>query len=217
MPEALSAAALLAALAASLAGSLHCVGMCGPLRLFLPTGRSGALGYQAGRLAAYLALGAALGWLGWALPLWAVAALALAGFAAAFSRRSLPGMSTARARLLAAATARPWLLGLASGLLPCGMLHAWLLAAAATRSPLWGGALLLMLWLGTAPALEGASLALRGPVERARRRFPRAVPAVLLLLALLPLGLRIGMEAWRERPGAEVARPAAVETCPFHP
>ncbi|MCC6751501.1 MAG: sulfite exporter TauE/SafE family protein [Deltaproteobacteria bacterium] len=63
-------AMLLAALGASLFGSLHCVGMCGPFVGFYagssPGSRGSAalfghLGYHGGRLVTYLALGAAAG------------------------------------------------------------------------------------------------------------------------------------------------------------
>lgn len=79
-------AAPLAVLAASLAGSLHCAGMCGPLVLFYAGSdgdpaavRRGHLAYNLGRLAAYLALGAVAGALGAAVELTG----ALAGFAGA--------------------------------------------------------------------------------------------------------------------------------------
>lgn len=79
-------AAPLAVLAASLAGSLHCAGMCGPLVLFYAGGdgdpaavRLGHVAYNLGRLVAYLALGAAAGALGAAVEVTG----ALAGFVGA--------------------------------------------------------------------------------------------------------------------------------------
>ena len=63
-----------AAFILGLAGSLHCAGMCGPLALALPhpgRGMAGFVGgrllYQLGRLATYMALGAASGALGHSL------------------------------------------------------------------------------------------------------------------------------------------------------
>jgi uncharacterized protein len=62
-------------LSASLLGSLHCVGMCGPLLAFARGGRgnggpqAGLWAYHLGRLLAYLALGFSAGWLGRGLDL----------------------------------------------------------------------------------------------------------------------------------------------------
>jgi sulfite exporter TauE/SafE len=67
-----NAALLGTALVASLAGSLHCAGMCGGFVAFYaasgrgPFGRAlaGHLAYNGGRLATYLLLGALAGWIG---------------------------------------------------------------------------------------------------------------------------------------------------------
>jgi uncharacterized protein len=48
-------------------GTAHCIGMCGPLVLALPTAAGGAVAhglYHLGRIASYAAVAAALGWLG---------------------------------------------------------------------------------------------------------------------------------------------------------
>ncbi len=67
----MSIAWLLAALITGLVGSLHCVGMCGPLAMALPVGRLPAsqrgLGvglYHLARLTAYAGLGIAIGSVG---------------------------------------------------------------------------------------------------------------------------------------------------------
>lgn len=75
-------------------------------------------------------------------------------------------------------------LGLANGLLPCGLSYALLARAAATGSPVEGGLVMLAFGLGTVPALLGAGLVL------GRFRLPRwserlAALAVLVMGALL--------------------------------
>jgi sulfite exporter TauE/SafE len=162
---------------AGLAGSVvHCVGMCGPFVLGqaadrmarLPAGRmceaarlrSGLLlPYHAGRIATYAALGAAAGALGsltlpTALP---AGLLALAGtlFLLLALGRAWPGLHLGGgiAALAGPAGRLGGLpLGLALGLLPCGMVYA-ALAAAASLGPLLGAAAMIAFGLGTVPAL----------------------------------------------------------------
>ena len=75
-------------------------------------------------------------------------------------------------------------LGLANGLLPCGLSYALLARAGATGSPVEGGLVTLAFGLGTVPALLGAGLVL------GRFRLPRwserlAALAVLVMGVLL--------------------------------
>lgn len=171
--------------------------MCGPLRLVVGERLGQRVAYQGGRLAAYLALGLLAGSVGGALPRWLLATVVV--IVAIFSLGSfapLPGARSwqrARQRWVSAASAQPALLGLVSGLLPCGMLHAWVLVAAAAASPSLGAAVLGVLWLGTLPALEVGAFALRRPLSALRIRFPRAFPLFFLALSLAPLLWRGGM------------------------
>lgn len=191
MHEALAFSSIAAAALAAVTGSLHCVAMCGPLRIIAGDGWPGRISYQAGRGLAYLLLGATAGALGLALPTWALALLVFGGLLLGFSGGKLPASwQKRRGSLLAAASASPFLLGFSSGLLPCGMLHAWVAAAAATASPLWGALLLGVLWLGALPALELGSWFLAKPIASARKKFPRLVPLSFVLIALIPLLLR---------------------------
>lgn len=161
--------------------------MCGPLRL-LSLGTRGALWkYQSGRALAYLGLGLAAGGAGAQLPLWALLPLLLLGISFSFVEKKLAPIGKAHAWILRAASSHTFLLGLASGALPCGLLYAWVAVATASGSALQGAGLLGVLWLGTLPALEGGSTLLRAPLTRLRMRFPRALPLAFLLIALLPL------------------------------
>jgi sulfite exporter TauE/SafE len=182
----LDGAAFVAVLAGAFLASPHCVLMCGPLRLL----GGNRLAYQAGRGLAYSFLGLAAGTFGWSLPPWALAVFALLAIAGIALQISLP-----RPKWHAT---NPFFLGLSSGLLPCGLLHGWVAAAAATASPLRGLAVLGALWLGTLPALETGSVLLAKPLARARTRFPRALPILVLLLALAPA-------LWRARGAFEKA------------
>lgn len=213
-----------AAFAAGLTGSLHCALMCGPLACApLPAaagGRSGAAAaWHAGRLAAYLAVGAALGLAGGGLaralaervqPLlpWLMAA-GLAATALELGRRlpALPGLAAAGRRLARwGARARPagraFALGAATPLLPCGLLYGLFLAAVGTGSPAGGALVLGLFGLGSLPGLAAvqAGAAWSGRYPRAERILRRAVPLVAA-----------GVLVWRA-----LAAPAAGGAPPCH-
>ncbi len=90
-------------------------------------------------------------------------------------------------------------LGALHGLLPCPLLYPAFLYAFALGSPLWGGASLLALGVGTFPTLflYGAAVGSMG-AER-RRHLHRALGAAFLLLGTIPLlkGLvLLGVPVW---------------------
>lgn len=176
---------------AAVGASLHCVGMCGPLRVLAAGQAQARWLYQGGRLLTYFALGVGAGFLGAALPTWAAFLfLGLAILASLPFWPSIGWITKVRARLLRAASGQPFFLGVASGLLPCGLLHLWVAAAAATASPAQGAMLLLILWAGTLPALELGVKLLQPLLAPLRRRFPHALPIVMILLALVPVWAR---------------------------
>ncbi len=198
--------ALVAALLAGLVGSPHCMGMCGGFAAACARPLRGAALWHAGRLATYAALGALAGALGGGVPgpAWVPAALAvplllwfsasLAGLVPAGPAR-VPGL----ARLGAALARRDgsgwrFLLGLATGLLPCGMVYAALALAVAAGSAAGGAATMIVFGLGTVPAL--ALLAAGVRALALRTVWSRRALAVLVLVAgLFSVGMRL-------RPGA---------------
>src|SRR4051812_6183041 len=137
------------------------------------------LAYQGGRLLSYVALGAAAGTAGRALDLAGAAAgvgqiaaivtgvlLLIWGLGAMLetqgvrwlpARRALPSFVV---RFLASLRDRPssgraTTLGLATALLPCGWLYAFVLTAAGTADPVAGALVMFALWVGNAPMLLG--------------------------------------------------------------
>ncbi len=169
------------------------------------------LPYHAGRLATYATLGAVSGWIG-ALPLpQAVPALLLAlaasGFLLLALRRLQPGFAFAGAgipsgpgwgnRLAAMAgrigdgRMRGLKLGLALGLLPCGLVYA-ALAAASASGALLGGLGMLAFGLGTMPALVLVGLLGHAAARQWQATANRAAPWVLAGNGLLLLAL-----SWR--------------------
>ena len=240
---------LIAIGASSLAGSLHCVAMCGPL-----VGLSGgarslrlALIHSLGRLATYATLGVAAGLVGRAVDVAGqlaaaqhVAAIVAGGVIVVGGVRAIavargwlrvhPASATRWKRGLVQIRSRPsgfpppkvfsilvprfarttrtenrsmvvgrrparraWLIGVLTGLLPCGWLWAFVVSAAGTASPSTGAAVMAVFWLGTVPAMTGV-LTLGGPViDGVRRKLPVISACVLIGLGLATLAVR-----WRD-------------------
>lgn len=197
-----------------LTGSLHCVGMCGPLLLALPLDAAGKrqvlrdmLVYHLGRILSYAALGMLFGLLGQGL---AVAGLQKAlsigaGFfmlgmallAWRFERliTALPGLETVTQRvkrrmgqLLHRHPGRSlFSLGLLNGLLPCGMVYAALAGAISTAGGMAGGVFMAIFGLGTLPLLLMVSVLGRSLNPSLRRKIGVAKPVLLLVAGLLLL------------------------------
>lgn len=152
--------------------SPHCMGMCGGVLLgAVSTARSragqrrAALAYNGGRVLAYTALGALFGGIGAALVMdrsvqsMVFTLLGLGLFLLGLNMWGLlPGLGTLLpappCRLPEGAKRRgagqPLLIGLLTGLMPCGTLYALWFQAAAAGSPIRGGLYALCFSLGTA-------------------------------------------------------------------
>ncbi|MBO0935429.1 sulfite exporter TauE/SafE family protein [Fibrella sp. HMF5335] len=204
------------ALLTGLAGSLHCIGMCGPLAMALPVGRfpTAQRGlvrglYHAGRLLAYSLLGAVVGTLGqgllladlqrpvaigagvWLL-LWVIWAKTLPG---GFHASAITGKLTASlARLLRQPTL-PHMAGLGflNGLLPCGSVYVALAGALATPSPVAGAAYMLVFGLGTLPAMIGLNVLISRLTPLTRQYLGRSLPVTTVLVALWLIVRGVGL------------------------
>ncbi len=196
-------------LVASLAGSLHCAGMCGPLLLVMHRGRPSPvlhIAYQTGRVATYTALGVAAGVLGRGVDTLAAArglehaALGLTAMALV-SMLVIPRWRTKRhagfgldlmrgALMQAAPPLRALLFGAATGLMPCGWLYAWLAVAMGTGTALAGGAVMGAFAVGSIPALWSSNVLLVKAHALLRHRAPRLVPIMVIASAVLALAMR---------------------------
>jgi sulfite exporter TauE/SafE len=212
--------------AASLLGSLHCAGMCGGLVAFYAgtNARDGRapmlphLAYNAGRLAAYTALGAAAGALGAMLDttggallgaqrvaaaiagtlmlLWGAVSL-LSALGARVPRPAAPaGLHRVVRRGVALAAAAPpvaraGVIGVLTGCLPCGWLYAFALAAAGTGSALAGAGLMAVFWAGTLPVMLGVGVGVQSIARPLARHIPAACAVAMIVIGLLALDGRI--------------------------
>lgn len=207
-------ALLLTAILLGLAGSLHCVGMCGPLLLALPLDALAKrkvflqmLVYHSGRILTYGLLGIAFGLLGKGLAvagfqkLLAIGAgvfmLGMAFMAWRFERliTALPGFnrftqgvkSGIGNRMRLHPNGSTFSIGLLNGLLPCGMVYAALAGAIASTGWLEGGLFMLFFGLGTLPLLLLVSLLGRSFSLSIRQKIKIAQPILLGLVGLLLL------------------------------
>ena len=218
-------------------GSLHCVGMCGPLVLALPRGSMGAtafvagrLLYSVGRMMTYAALGAAVGsvgriavmagWqqgftiaLGASLIASALVPSLVRGAAShlTVAARWTEAVRRTLVRLLGKSfPGTLFLTGLANGLLPCGFVYAALAAAAALGDPLSAALFMAGFGAGTLPVMSG--IALLGPRlhNLLRGRWGLLIPVFSATLGALIVarGLNLGIP-WLSPPLPPDAGPAA--------
>lgn len=193
-----------AAVVAALAGSPHCVGMCGALACAAGDRAEHHVAYHLGRVGTYAALGALAGAFGGAIPgpPWltsAVAAVFLAGFAASLAglvpepRLIVPGLSALGARVARRMDVPSRVVfGAVNGLLPCGLVYATLSLAVAASSPAAGAAILAVFGVATVPALALATFGLRRALARSRAA-RQGLAALVLVSGLGTLGWRAGL------------------------
>lgn len=202
---------LVGVVSASLLGSVHCAGMCGPfVAVYSGAGESSPRGmwrahaaYHGGRAATYLGLGAVGGGAGKALDrlgdfaglshlaalvsgvlviLWGLAVF-IPGLASRLPIAQLiePGLIRLGKK---PRVFRASLLGVFTPLLPCGWLYAFVLTAAGTGSVFGGLSVMGAFWLGTVPALLGMGAVLSRMGDSLRRRLPMLTGATLIALGL---------------------------------
>ncbi len=190
------------ALLIGFAGSLHCVGMCGPLMLAMIPGQGAWaywLQYQGSRILAYGLMGLFLGSLGQGFAFLGLqkimsimAGVILFGMALQATRGlnlKLAWLDQFQARLhqrfkslLPISKApSPFLLGLMNGFLPCGLSYGALAGAWATAGAVQGFLFMVLFGLGTLPLL--VLLQFSGHDLRRRLRGHWSFLQVILLLS----------------------------------
>lgn len=202
-----------------LAGSLHCVGMCGPLALALPLkshtrwGRFfSALSYNTGRTITYFTMGSVLGWTG--------SRLVVVGYQQAFSiaagvliltlliaGRFLPKVELFSsfqlrfkkyiAGFLSRGNSSGALLvfGMLNGLLPCGLVYMAIASALIIGGPLESGIFMAAFGLGTIPLMLLVMVTGHLISFSVRSAMKKAVPYFIGLIAVLMIlrGLNLGI------------------------
>jgi sulfite exporter TauE/SafE len=202
--------------AGGLLGSSHCIGMCGGFALALGSTRRSFVAnlsrqavYSLGRIFTYATAGAAAGFGGWRLMhalnsvMWIQAVLAIsAGVLLISEGLRAMGWSAGRSpmspgsclgphffgALLAASRLRSvFLAGIINGLLPCGLVYAYLALAASSGDMMHGWATMAVFGLGTMPVMvlvgSGGSVL----KHTARRHLLRIAGGCVLVMGVISI------------------------------
>ncbi|MEM7106069.1 MAG: sulfite exporter TauE/SafE family protein [Bacteroidota bacterium] len=203
---------IIAALTLGLMGSLHCIGMCGPIAMALPhsseskwTTLSNLLLYNGGRVVTYGFIGILFGAIGLGVSLagyqqalsiiLGVTLLAVALFSLNLEKSFVQWplinklffwvKNQLSQRLQHSGSSSFFVVGLLNGLLPCGMVY-MALAGAVLAGSIIGGAIFMMVFgLGTIPLMLLASLAKGMVSPKVRKRFMKLVPAFMAIIAMM--------------------------------
>lgn len=168
---------LVTAFILGLTGSLHCVGMCGPIALMIGGNKSLLLNrvlYNLGRTMTYVTMGIAVGLFGkifqWggvqgriSIALGLLTLLLL--FIPALQTRLQPSLTPMMLKLKKLFAARlqskrlvsSLTSGIVNGFLPCGLVYAALAIALVQATPLQSAAVMMLFGLGTIPMLLAAA------------------------------------------------------------
>lgn len=213
-----------------LAGSLHCIGMCGPLALSLPVSHSNNLSrisggfiYNSGRILSYTSMGLIFGSLGNLI------------IAAKWQNSLSIGLGIIILLYLlfpkkyfhfstATTLAKPFMLlrqelgklfqskklsslffiGVLNGFLPCGLVYLALTSSAISASPVNGAMFMLFFGIGTFPMMFATVLMGNYLNQSLRQKIHKAVPALLFFMAVLLIlrGMNLGIPFISPGPGA---------------
>ena len=200
-----------------LAGSLHCVVMCGAFATScsqLGSKKSGVAYYNIGRILSYSLLGAFAGLLGsgfttlfknpWVEIIPAVLlgffflAWGLSLFKGKSFHPSLPGLlhkklnlTLGRVYQMQAGSLRSLFLGIFTVFLPCGLLYGIILALAAFQDPFTGALGMLFFGLGTLPALALGTNIISKVFNPLKESWPNLTSLCLISFGLFTIVYRI--------------------------
>lgn len=222
---------LTATFLAGLAGSPHCIGMCGGFAAAC-AGKDAGAAWHLGRLTTYGLLGALAGFTGAVIPgpSWVaptISTVAIVWFAAVLAglvpepRFRIPGLSRLATRLARSkGPAGRWLFGMATSALPCGLVYAALAIPVASGSALVGAVSMVVFGLATVPALLIVTSGVRRLALRDLRT-RRLLAAGVLLAGLTSIGLRqamnpAGMAGMHEPLGSSAAPASAMDAASSH-
>ena len=201
-----------------LVGSLHCAGMCGPLALALPAAGNtmpgyvlGRVAYNTGRIVTYCLLGIVFGLAGWTFLLaglqrWVSIALGVSLLLCLFASRRLSlsrpvtfAVNQLKSRMSVLLRRRSFaalaVLGLANGLLPCGLVYVACAGAAATGGTLAGASYMIAFGVGTVPMMLAISLSGKLVPPSLRLKLVKTIPVCVFLQGSLLIlrGMSLGI------------------------
>jgi hypothetical protein len=206
-----------------LIGSVHCIGMCGPLVMAIPISHQSNLQkwvsiflYHFGKISSYAVLGVLLGLFGSSLPLFGVqenlsivmGSIMLLYVLYVFVLKWNWAPSFFKSNILYTIIIKKmgalfksknrgsfYLIGFLNGLLPCGMVYLALTSALATQSVIQGGMIMAFFGLGTMPALIMLAIAGQYMGRTVRTKLQSLLPVFIFSMGILLIlrGLNLGI------------------------
>ena len=225
---------LVSALILGLLGSLHCVGMCGPIAFMLPVDRSNSFKkvsqiamYHFGRLLAYSIIGLVFGLVGKSLYIFGIQqqlsiiigvlmiVVVLLPHKTIgkynFSKplyKIISKVKTGLGKALKKKTADTFLtIGFLNGFLPCGLVYMAVFGAVATGSLLEGSLYMILFGVGTIPLMTSAIYLGKFLNSTIKQRIQKAIPVFVVIIGLLFIlrGLGLGIPYLSPAPIVEMA------------
>lgn len=224
---------LLSALVLGLLGSLHCLGMCGPIAFMLPVDKNnklkkaGQVGvYHFGRLVAYGIIGLVFGFLGKGLYIFGIQQklsiaigilmIALVLLPSRYLNRFkiaqplyriISKIKSGLGKSLKKKTFDAFLsIGFMNGFLPCGLVYMALVGAIGMGDPFLGGIYMILFGLGTIPLMT-TTVYFSGMLKGvARQKVQKLIPLFVVLIGTLFIlrGLGLGIPYISPKPMTEM-------------
>lgn len=228
------------ALVLGLLGSLHCLGMCGPIAFMLPLDQSNMTKktmqlsiYHFGRLLAYGIIGMLFGFLGKGLALFGIQQKLSIGIGVIMillvliPTKYLNGhkfltpvysiLGKVKSKLggeLKKKTPDAFLtIGFLNGFLPCGLVYMALLGAIAMGNPLQGGLYMMLFGLGTVPLMSLVVYSKGILGNSIKNKFRKLIPVFVVIIGVLFIirGLGLGIPYVSPKPMATDSVTATIE------
>ena len=213
---------LLSGFILGLLGSLHCVGMCGPIALLLPVSRDNPrkkaiqIGlYHLGRFTAYALLGLAFGFLGKSLNVFGLQQYLTIGVGVlmlafllipnriwhkySLTRPLMRLIGTLKSSLGVALKKKSpdtfLTIGFLNGFLPCGLVYMGVFGSLTLANPAQSSLYMILFGLGTLPLMTLAIYAAGLITKPLQRKFRKVIPVFISILAVLFIlrGLGLGI------------------------
>ena len=228
---------LVSGLILGLLGSLHCVGMCGPIAFMLPVDRSNSFRkvgqislYHLGRLLAYSIIGLVFGLVGKSLYIFGIQqqlsiAIGILMIVVVlipyktFNKYNLSkplhrAISKVKSNLGQALKKKSpdtlLTIGFLNGFLPCGLVYMAVFGSIATGSLLEGGFYMVLFGIGTIPLMTTAIYLGKFINSTVKQRIQKAIPVFVVIIGVLFIlrGLGLGMPYVSPAPVVEMATSA---------
>lgn len=225
---------LVSALILGLLGSLHCVGMCGPIAFMLPVDRSNSFKkvsqiaiYHFGRLLAYSLIGLVFGLVGKSLYIFGIqqqlsiiigvlmiVIVILPHKTIGKYNLSQPlyklisKVKTSLGKALKKKTADTFLtIGFLNGFLPCGLVYMAVFGSIATGSLVEGSFYMILFGIGTIPLMTTAIYLGKFLNTTIKQRIQKAIPVFVVIIGVLFIlrGLGLGIPYISPAPIVETA------------